>query len=332
MSTKKDSGKLTFMIIPHGRSSTISLQISSKHLKLAGICLAFLGCLGLYLFTDYIYMNLTYEQLQSRSRALQEDADASHRELLKGREQFAAIMDQVQEMKTYVKQLEQMEHEIRNKADTLQQSAKTDGRESTSFQMVLASRGGPERISLQQEMPERGLNSEQMLEQTNEHLLALKTELPNTIQKTSRLLKEVDVRNEQMIHTPTLYPASGIITSRFGYRSDPFNGLRRFHDGFDIANQFRTPIRATASGRVVFAQRKQGHGKMIRLAHSKTIETSYSHLTEFAVTAGQEVKKGQVIGYMGSTGRSTGVHVHYMVYENGEPVNPEKYLPEERRN
>ncbi len=331
MSTKKDSGKLTFMIIPHGRNSTISLQISTQHLRLAGICMAFLGCLGLYLFTDYLHMNHTYEQLQAKSSALQEQADASHRELLKGREEFGAIMDQVQEMQAYVKQLEQMEQEIRSKSGSLQQSGKTDQRKANISQTVLASRGGPERISPQQEITGEQ-TSEQMLQKTREQLSALKTELPNTIETTSHLLKEVAALDQQMSHTPTLYPAYGVVTSRFGYRSDPFNGLRRFHDGFDIANHFHTPIRATASGRVVFAGRKQGHGKMIRLAHSKTIQTSYSHLTEISISVGQEVKKGQVIGYMGSTGRSTGVHVHYMVYENGEPVNPEKYLPEERRN
>lgn len=332
MSKKKESGKLTFMIVPHGKSSTISLQISFTQLKLAGLGLALFACLGLFLFTDYIHMNTTYEQLQSQARALQEHADASRQELVKGRQEFAAIMDQVQEMEAYVKQLEQLEQELRTKSGSLRPPQNADDREANLSKPVLASRGGPERLSPHQEIAEPELTSAQMLQQTNKHLLALKSELPEVIAETSNLIKEVEIQNEKLIHTPTIYPAIGTITSRFGYRSDPFHGQTRFHDGYDIANNFRTPIYATASGRVVFAERRQGHGKMIKIAHSKTLHTSYSHLTEIAVAAGQEVKKGQVIGYMGSTGRSTGVHVHYMVYENGQPVNPEKYLPAERRN
>ena len=332
MSTKKDSGKLTFMIVPHGKSSTHSLQVSLKHLKLAGLGLATLGCLGLYLFTDYLHMNATYEDMESKAMALQAQADASRQELQKGREQFASIMDQVKEMEAYVKQLEQMEQEIRSKSGSLSLTDKTDQPDAQLTETVLASRGGPERFSLQEEVVDQELTSDQMLQQTTAHLHTLQAELPDTINKISHLQKDVEVWNEKMTHTPTIYPAVGTVTSRFGYRRDPFHGQTRFHDGFDIANHYRSPIHATASGKVVFAQRMQGHGKMIRIAHTNTLQTSYSHLTEIAVSVGQEVQKGQVIGYMGSTGRSTGVHVHYMVYENGQPVNPEKYLPEERRN
>jgi len=128
--------------------------------------------------------------------------------------------------------------------------------------------------------------------------------------------------------TPSLWPVVGPITSSFGERLDPFNGEGAFHSGVDIAAQFGDPVRATADGLVESAEMASGYGREIIINHGNGIETLYGHLSGFAVTAGQEVREGQIIGYIGESGRATGPHLHYEVRIDNTPVNPHKYLRE----
>jgi murein DD-endopeptidase MepM/ murein hydrolase activator NlpD len=128
--------------------------------------------------------------------------------------------------------------------------------------------------------------------------------------------------------TPSLWPVMGRLTSSFGERLDPFNGEGAFHAGLDIAAAYGTPVHAPADGVVAKAGPASGYGRELILDHGSGITTIYGHLSAFAVVAGQIVKQGQVIGYIGSAGRSTGPHLHYEVRVNNIPVNPHKYLHE----
>jgi len=127
---------------------------------------------------------------------------------------------------------------------------------------------------------------------------------------------------------PSLWPITGPITSSFGEREDPFNGEGAFHSGVDISGTFGEPVRATADGTVEVASMASGYGREIVINHGNGIQTLYGHLSGFAVTAGQEVNRGEVIGYVGMTGRSTGPHLHYEVRIHNTPVNPYRYLRE----
>lgn len=128
---------------------------------------------------------------------------------------------------------------------------------------------------------------------------------------------------------PSLWPVTGPITSSFGEREDPLNtGEGEFHTGVDIGASFGTPVHATADGLVQFAGLGTGYGREVILNHGNGIETLYAHLSGFAVTAGQEVQRGQVIGYVGVSGRTTGPNLHYEVRIHNTPVNPHKYLRE----
>jgi murein DD-endopeptidase MepM/ murein hydrolase activator NlpD len=126
--------------------------------------------------------------------------------------------------------------------------------------------------------------------------------------------------------TPNLWPVEGQITGSFGERIDPFNGEGAFHSGVDIGSIYGQPVVAPADGVVVFADFLGGYGRAIVLDHGHAISTRYGHLSNFAVTAGQEVHRGDIIGYVGLSGRSTGPHLHYEVRINDTPVNPRKYL------
>ena len=125
---------------------------------------------------------------------------------------------------------------------------------------------------------------------------------------------------------PSLWPVEGKVTSSFGEREDPFNGEGAFHAGLDISAPSGTVVRATADGLVVSAQAMNGYGREVVLDHGHGLHTVYGHLSGMIVLAGQSVVRGQIIGYVGQTGRSTGPHLHYEVRINNTPVNPHKYL------
>jgi murein DD-endopeptidase MepM/ murein hydrolase activator NlpD len=126
--------------------------------------------------------------------------------------------------------------------------------------------------------------------------------------------------------TPNLWPVEGQVTGSFGERIDPFNGEGAFHSGVDIASSYGTPVVAPADGVVMRTETLGGYGKTIMVDHGNGISTRYAHLSGYAVTAGQHVHRGDVIGYVGESGRSTGPHLHYEVRINDTPVNPYKYL------
>ena len=117
-------------------------------------------------------------------------------------------------------------------------------------------------------------------------------------------------------------PVHGRMTSGFGNRFHPILGYVRFHDGVDLAASAGTPIVAAADGRVVGAGWRGGYGQQVQIAHPDGVQTLYGHMSRIAAYAGELVHKGQVIGYVGSTGLSTGPHLHFEVTKNGRPVNP----------
>jgi murein DD-endopeptidase MepM/ murein hydrolase activator NlpD len=129
-------------------------------------------------------------------------------------------------------------------------------------------------------------------------------------------------------YIPTLWPIMGPITSSFGQREDPIlgNGEGEFHTGIDISAPNGVPIRATGDGTVQEAQMSNGYGREVVIDHGHGVETVYGHMSGFAVIAGQTVVRGQVIGYVGHSGRTTGSHLHYEVRIRNTPVNPHKYL------
>ncbi len=125
---------------------------------------------------------------------------------------------------------------------------------------------------------------------------------------------------------PNLWPVEGMVTGSFGERIDPFNGEGAFHSGVDISAVVGTPVVAPADGAVTFADFLGGYGRAVMIDHGHGISTRYGHLSSFAVTAGQVIRRGDTIGYVGLSGRATGPHLHYEVRINDIPVNPYKYL------
>ena len=128
--------------------------------------------------------------------------------------------------------------------------------------------------------------------------------------------------------TPTIWPVKGSVTSHFGSRTDPFNEeATELHLGLDISALFGTQVHAPGDGVIIFAQRKAAYGNLIIINHGNGLTTRLGHLSRFNVKVGQMVHKNDIVGYVGTTGRSTAPHLHYEVRLNDRPVNPSNYLP-----
>ena len=149
----------------------------------------------------------------------------------------------------------------------------------------------------------------------------------NQVRAAFTAWKKLDTPGVSLIAIPSVHPVDRLnFTSNFGIRSDPFQGTARMHAGVDIPGATGTPIYATADGTVAHAERMGGYGNMVEVDHGKGIATRYGHLSRIMVMPGAHVVRGQLIALMGSTGRSTGPHLHYEVRIDGHAVNPVPFL------
>ena len=146
--------------------------------------------------------------------------------------------------------------------------------------------------------------------------------------RLQRIRHGVALREALSDATPNMWPADGWLSASYGYREDPFTGERDYHPAIDISTRSGQPVYATATGRVTEASRNGDYGKLIQIAHGFGLVTRYGHLADYAVEVGDTVERGEIIGYVGSTGRATGAHVHYEVLVNGRTLNPLRLLPD----
>jgi murein DD-endopeptidase MepM/ murein hydrolase activator NlpD len=125
---------------------------------------------------------------------------------------------------------------------------------------------------------------------------------------------------------PSLWPVAGRLLSYYGMRTDPFSGIGSFHAGVDISAPVGTPVKATADGVVTLCDWSGNYGRLVIVDHGGGLQTYYAHLSRFEVIPGQEVRRGQIVGASGASGRVTSPHLHYEVWHGGNPINPYRYL------
>jgi murein DD-endopeptidase MepM/ murein hydrolase activator NlpD len=143
---------------------------------------------------------------------------------------------------------------------------------------------------------------------------------------------DVDKRNQLAAATPSIWPTHGWLSSSMGNRADPLTGEKDFHPGLDISAEKGDPVYSTADGKVTHATSAGNYGNLVIVDHGYGLETRYGHLSMFKVTIDQKVKRGDLLGLVGSTGRTTGSHLHYEVRANGRILNPLQLLLNPRRN
>ena len=166
---------------------------------------------------------------------------------------------------------------------------------------------------------------------TPEDTFGLLRTLLEGIESRLQTVRESVVRRNALANaTPSLWPATGWLTSRMGPRRDPVTGGPDYHSGLDISGERGQPVYATAAGTVTHVGYQGAYGKLIVIDHGFGLETRYGHLSEFTVKQGDTVKRGDVIGKVGATGRATGYHLHYEVLANGRLLNPLQLLTQQK--
>jgi len=213
---------------------------------------------------------------------------------------------------------EQQEEDSATAASTAFRDASfknADGDDGEGDSLELTGMGGAETspAELRDWMQERLDNLKSVVDQQNRLLLQLKS--------------SAEIYEHRLRHTPNVWPVMGRITSEYGSRKHPISGRNHVHQGIDIAVPTGTPVKATADGRVVHAGPDGGYGLVVVIDHGYGHRTLYAHNSKVLVGPGDVVRRGDTIALAGSTGVSTGPHVHYEVHVDGEPVNPRAYLP-----
>lgn len=264
-------------------------------------------------FIGYDYLRLKNTSFKNIS--LTRDLADRNDEIKNQRSQIQSFANEIEILKKQVGNLSEFEDKVRLIADIKQ----------TSNSSGLIGIGA---------IPSEELDPDIPLEKKHNHLMR---EMHEQVTQTNiaakkqsldfeDLIKLLEKKRNLLASTPSIRPVNGWLTSPFGYRESPFTGQKEFHSGMDIANKSGKKIVATANGTVSYAGGKMYIGNLVVIDHGYGRVTKYGHLKKVLVTKGQEVKRGDVIGLMGNTGRSTGPHVHYEVRINGTPVNPEKYI------
>jgi murein DD-endopeptidase MepM/ murein hydrolase activator NlpD len=282
----KPSKTSTVIIVDKGKGSTKTLQVKTKHISRIRHYAASILALILILSGVIIY-------LENRNMAQQEETSKALAQITKLKKSIPIDTPQVKkttDAQSYIQ-------DIQNKLQTINTYLRKRGLKGFSTKGV----GGGDGNGV-----ESKLTDSEKYSAYDEYL--------------DRLLHAV-------AFTPMGYPKISSLTSYFGYRSDPFESDHaEFHPGIDFKGERGDAARCTADGRVVGAGWNGGYGNCVRIAHTNGFETLYGHLSRITVHIGQKVTAGEKIGEIGSTGRSTGNHLHYEVRKNGRPVNPISYL------
>jgi murein DD-endopeptidase MepM/ murein hydrolase activator NlpD len=300
------SRRFTFMIVPIGAGKTRQINIHFSVIFLFFVVWTAVTCWGSYLsaqHVDYWRTQLSNQVLQMKVNYLVAQID-----------QTRGFLDQVKQLEANMRTLLQMNSDVAKGKDkpAVVDSNATGGPTLADQNDILAilSNANPD-ITWK-----RLINKVQELQNETESRITGYDQLTNYIER-ERL---------KFLATPIGWPCNGNRTSHFGPRLDPFSGAEEFHFGLDIANNIGTPIHATADGVVRIASWQSGYGNLVLVQHDFGYSTRYGHNSRLAVKPGEKVKRGQVLAYMGQTGRASGPHCHYEIWQYGKRKNPYTYM------
>ena len=293
----------TFMVIPHTDSPTLSWRMPIRWIRIIGLSLSILACFGFVFAFNYQQARLAAEELRVLSDEFQEQQQL-----------FLVIAKQAEELENDIAAIRELDETVR---DIMKLKPKQSELQTTSADQQVA--------ALRLPTPSRGGLAATIL-RTEIGLQTVREAIPASKDALQTLTKDIETQQAKERATPSIWPTSGRITSSYGYRLSPFGYGKEFHSGIDIGAPRGTPIYATADGKVEFAGYQGGYGYVVHISHGYGYTTVYAHMSKTAARAGQSVKRGDVIGYVGSSGRSTGPHLHYEVRVNGSTVNPWPYM------
>jgi len=299
-----DKEFITILIFGHKTSKTRHLKIRKKTVKIGLYLLAFTILSVTFFFCDYIQVKKKAYEVER----LREQTEAQ-------KSQIHFFSSKIEELEKQVSKLKDFDKRIRIIANLER------GQDPTPFMGM----GGPSpsdlREKLKGEKDEKGL-----VHQMKADVERLQSEATSREISLSELEKVLHSKQEVLVHTPSIWPVQGWVTSDFGFRANPFTGLTQMHEGIDISNRTGTVVVSPGNGFVSDIGNDWVHGKFLIISHGFGMTTRYSHLNKVLVKAGQKVKRGDKIAEVGTSGKTTGPHLHYEVKLNGIPVNPMRYV------
>lgn len=294
----------TLLVIPQKKSSIRKVNVSGNFLKLISFVIT-VGLLSVIYFSyDYVKIKGKIGELTKLKQL--SSVQKKHINMLDSK--VAEFGKRMTELKQFDKKIriitnledEQEDGELLGMGGPIPEEKRVEGKMADAEKVIIGRVHG---------------NIDQLLEEANHQEKSFK-ELLEFLKKQKSLLAT----------TPSIWPVRGWITSEFGYRISPFTGGREFHRGIDIATRIGREVVAPAGGVVTKSSKDPGMGNEIRIDHGNGIMTTYGHLLKVAAKRNQKLKRGDVIGYVGNSGRSTGPHLHYGVQVRGIYVNPRRHL------
>jgi len=283
----------TIIIVPHSKADFVKFSFSTRTF-LVSVCVVVLG-----LILSAIAIAYTGQAVGRRAK-------------------LARLQQENQELSKVNARLEKAVADVQARLDEFEERASR-----LALATGIASGEGAEGVlGGHEEHVSAGGPYNRVLESPQE----LETQGDMIARQLGEVEKKIAAQDARLVSTPSVAPVMGIITDGFGRRKDPFTGRSAFHRGLDLSARRGTPVKAPADGIVVFASRNGGMGRMVRLSHGFGYMTVYGHLSSILVKPGDRVHRGDKIGLVGNTGRSTGSHLHYEVHVDGKAVNPLYYI------
>jgi len=289
----------TLILVPHAKAKFRKIQVSVRLLKWTGATLALGGLTVLGILAHYTWIRPEAKEarrLRAQNAVLREDKQ-------KYLQERAALVAKVQDLQKIVTKLGVMA-----------------GLEQSLPDPAVGGVGGA--TSVESSAPSISTLS----------LRAIEENVTELTKRSARLEEFYRDQKILLASTPSIWPVHGYLSTTFGNRVDPFTGQWDFHSGIDISTPIGTKIVTPADGIVVSVGNKGGYGNAITVNHGFGVVTQYGHLDRFNVRPGQRIKRGDVIGYVGNTGRSTGPHLHYEVWVRDQARNPIQYILDESRS
>lgn len=283
----------TIIVVPHGQANLIKISFSTRRAVMVGAALLTAVVLA--------FVALAYTGSAVSRRAEVRRLSRENRELGEVNRQLARTIAEVQgRLDQFEERTARLALAAGLRSDAFDQARQDGGSDEVGTGGAYDRLPGtPERLLLQ------GQWVEQQIGLIQRHLAS---------------------KDQMLASTPTIAPVVGLITDGFGRRRDPITGRPAFHSGIDISAVRGLPVKVPADGVVVFVGRDSGLGKTVRVSHGFGYTTVYGHLDRIDVEAGQEVQRGDLVGRLGNTGRSTGPHLHYEVHVDGQARNPLGYI------
>ena len=309
--------RVTIMIIPDGASTARQFHLPKVAVKIGSIA----GMIGLslagFLTIDYIEL-LKLRQNARNISAENEGLKGEARVLENNLEDVKRSLRRVQDYAAKLSDLTQLRVKSVSKKTGIGPLSMDEYRRSTTQDLIAKESGSYLPV---------GLNIDKLAFRTAfERLGSLGAAAENSAIELQHLLSTMGQHQNMLSSIPAVNPVNGWITSGFGRRISPFTGDQSQHKGLDIASPIGTPIFAPADGVVVFTGAKEGFGNFIMIAHGYGIVSAYGHNAQNMVQPGQAVTRGDQLGTVGMTGRTTGPHLHYEIWVNGRTVDPKRFI------